>query len=93
MNVTVKTYIGTIFLENIDSFNINECELSIIFKEDHEYVAIEEIDCLLNMVGISVGAYHFNHIDCYGNYSRYGTDVLCILPEHLRDNIHIQITK
>lgn len=52
MNVTVKTYIGTIFLENIDSFNINECELSIIF-----------------------------------------TDILCILPEHLRDNIHIQITK
>lgn len=94
MNVIIGTSLCEDFLiKNVDSFYINECELSITFNENHGYNSIEEIDCLLNMVGISVGAYHFNHIDCYGNHSSYGTDILCIIPEHLRGNIHVWITK
>lgn len=90
--ISTNTY-KELLLKNVNSFYINECELSITFNENHGYNSIEEIDSLLNIVGISVNAYHFNHIDCYGNHSSYGTDVLCILPKLIRGNLHIQIIR
>lgn len=65
-----------ITLTDVKSIQIDRCELSLIFNEDHEYNSIEEILDLLARV-LDIGGfnfhtanynYHFRGTDFYGNY-------------------------
>lgn len=81
--------INNVAINDVLHLYFNECEVSIIFNENHGYVSIEAIEERLNDAGLSLGNYHFNHKNCYGNDSDYGTDVLCVIPENVRKDFTI----
>lgn len=74
----MEILINNTLLHDVESININDCEISLTFEENHGYVSIEAIEECLNEAGLSIGNYHFNHKDCYGNDSDYGTDLICV---------------
>lgn len=76
---------------NVKEFFINSCELTIVFFDDHSYSSIDDIEKLLNKAGISVFNYHFNHKDCYGNDSIYGTDIICVINKNILSNLNLYI--
>lgn len=87
-------------LQDVYSFQVNNCELSILFKENHSYRTIEEIDSILNKAGIHVGNFYFKGVEAY----RYDpqmpdevyeeevnkeTSILCMIPENIRDTFYV----
>lgn len=87
-------------LQDVHCFQVNNCELSITFKENHSYKTIEEIDAILNKIGIHVGNFYFKGVDAY----RYDpqmpnevyeeevnneTSILCVIPENIRDTFNV----
>lgn len=78
-----------ITLERVKEFSVGKCEITLSFNENHLYSSIEELDSHLNKAGISVGNYHFNGTDCYGNHYGNDTDILCVIPQNLRDDLKV----
>lgn len=91
-------------LKDVAKFCISYCELCVVFKEDHQYKTLEEIDSILNLVGIHVGNFHFKGVDAY----RYDpnmpdevyeeevnkeTDILCMIPESIREGLTTVVTE
>lgn len=90
-------------LYDVAKFYICDCELSVIFKENHQYKTMEEIDSVLNLVGIHIGNFIFKGVDAY----RYDpqmpdevyeeevnkeTSILCMIPENIRDSFSALVT-
>lgn len=87
-------------LHDVYCFQVNNCELSIMFKENHKYKTIEEIDSILNQVGIHVGNFYFKGVDAYrydpqtpdevyGEEVNKETSILCVIPETIRDTFYL----
>lgn len=97
---------GLIF-NDIFSFHCDDCELSIIFNQDHEYSTIEEIENKLAGIGISIGNFYFKGVNKWTYYLPTDevnpelhnllkedgeTSILCVIPENIRDNFQINCT-
>lgn len=74
-------------LYDVAEFYICGCEFSIIFKENHNYKTIEEIDLILNKVGIHVGNFYFKE------GADEETSILCMIPENIRDSFSALVTE
>lgn len=77
--------INGITFHNVEAFSLNDCEISMIFEDSHPYSSIEELSSILEQAGIHIGNYHFNCVDCYGDYFKpeswsksTGTDILAV---------------
>lgn len=91
-------------LADVNSFYVCNCELSVVFKENHQYKTIEEIDSILNLMGIHVGNFYFKGVGAY----RYDpqmpdevyeeevnkeTSILCMIPENIREEFSVIATE
>lgn len=95
----MTTSINQVIIPYVNRFGIfGNCELSIIFDDDHKYESMEEIQALLSEAGLSVGNFYFKGVSMwnypYEDPKEYGqTSVLCVIPEYMRKTIEINITK
>lgn len=97
LNSVLHTDAVYVALYDVERFYVCNCELSVIFKENHQYETIEEVDSILSLVGIHVGNFHFNGIDAYRYDPHFTkgsgpTDILCVIPENIRDSFSIIVT-
>lgn len=100
----MQVQINNISLKNINIAFFNDCELSLTFSLEHEYSSIEEIQEVLNQVGLSIGNFFFKGVSMLDYYLPTGeispilplllddkgrTDLLCVIPQNLRGRVQI----
>lgn len=95
--------VNGVLIKDVNWVGLNDCEFSLSFIQGHKYSSIKEIAEVLNQIGLSIGNFHFkgvtmwNYDDDYKplegvSFDENGvTDLLCVLPYNLRNNIRIVI--
>ena len=90
--------INQVIIPYVNRFGIfGNCELSIIFDDDHKYESMEEIQALLSEAGLSIGNFYFKGVSMW-NYpyedpkEEGQTSVLCTIPEDIRKSFQVNVT-
>jgi hypothetical protein len=90
-------------LYGVSSFYVCNCELHIVFRRDHTYESINDIENVLRYIGIPIGNFYFNGLSAWDfdednwgkliprkEYPENGdTSVLCMIPEAIRDGFSV----
>lgn len=104
----MKVYVNDIIINDVKEVALNDCELSLIFKKEHTFSSIEGIEYVLNQIGLSIGNFYFKGVPMWDYYLPTGevnpilpllldedgrTDVLCVIPQYLRENFTIIVNE
>ena len=96
--------INDVMITDVFKLGVCNCELSIVFNKDHHYSSIEEIENILNKVGISIGNFYFKGVSMWKYFVWFNevnpelskliqedgeTSCLCVIPENIRDTFHV----
>lgn len=99
MRILIKNVCsGTrVIIEDVAEASISFCEFSMVFVKGHQYSSMEEIEVLLNQMGLSAGNFFFKGVEAweYDDRQEKGiifdedgrTDLLGCIPENLRDKL------
>lgn len=84
----MKLTINNVDFNEVESFCINNVELSIVFDDCHHYSSIKEIRNMLAEAGLSIGNYYFKGYNRYGKQDksplgRCRTDIVCTILNDL----------
>lgn len=93
--------VNGVLIKDVNWVSLKDCEFALSFTQGHRYSSIKEIAEVLDQIGLSIGNFYFKGVtmwnyddDCNPlegvSFDENGrTDLLCVLPYNLRNNIRI----
>ena len=93
--------VNGVLIKDVNRVSLSDCEFSLSFIQGHRYSSIKEIAEVLNQIGLSIGNFYFKGVKMWDydddwnplegvSFDEDGvTDLLCVLPYNLRNNIRI----